>query len=690
MGIVWTAHENSRPTSGCITFSGILHHEMGHLFLHAHLDVSMVRTHESYPAYESSEWQANAFAGQLLMPHDTIVDMEIWKIADRFMVSESAAEKQKHVDITIATTSSRVAIGREARMAMHRIEKLRGNYEYLAARRVAFEDMCTLVFCEYLGLPGAVNMRVNQRGVEADPVEAVDPKTGTKEWFVYQVKHLDDGTELRDRASEFRASIDEARKLGADVLMLFVNKDLLDTDREKAFEDGLEAYAKDGQGRPAVRLDWWTLSRLEKALAQPRYSHIPDRFLGSNIGTFYRAVRERFYGDEGGELYGDVLLSVCYIEPTVDVKGYDGAYLTAREWIESFVNGKGKVAVLCGEPGHGKTSLCRKAACDFYEGGWLAHKVHNVFCFSLNPTYTSAIGRDGSLDIYSLFSWGLRRNNLLDPEQCRGALVFLDGFDELLEWKPGLDLKVFIRDYVSRFQRETGARVVVTTRSMVVEPDASYLQIGAYDSTPVVSLQLISKSQQVGWIGNTWSVCARSSRSVLSCHRGANGPDLVMSLPSLRLTPRNAASWTMAQIFRMSWGSPSSFVWWLQRVTCQNATSPYRVYTTISSTPHGCGMTTSPPVYRLLEAFFLEPSLDSILSISLALTGISQLLAVAPIYRQQCNRGGPFPRYPLVHYKNTAHDLLLNREFARGEQRSLPQEHDAFALKLADHLASAG
>jgi Zn-dependent peptidase ImmA (M78 family) len=95
LGIVWTAHENSRSTSGCITFSGILHHEMGHLFLHAHLDVSMARTHESYPAYESSEWQANAFAGQLLMPHDTIVDMEIWKIADRFMVSESAAEKQK-------------------------------------------------------------------------------------------------------------------------------------------------------------------------------------------------------------------------------------------------------------------------------------------------------------------------------------------------------------------------------------------------------------------------------------------------------------------------------------------------------------------------------------------------------------------------------------------------------------------
>ncbi|MBQ9006577.1 MAG: ImmA/IrrE family metallo-endopeptidase [Atopobiaceae bacterium] len=69
-------------------------HEMGHLFMHAHLDVSMARTRGSYPAYESSEWQANAFAGELLMPHDAIVGMDIREVADRFMVSESAAEKQ--------------------------------------------------------------------------------------------------------------------------------------------------------------------------------------------------------------------------------------------------------------------------------------------------------------------------------------------------------------------------------------------------------------------------------------------------------------------------------------------------------------------------------------------------------------------------------------------------------------------
>lgn len=69
-------------------------HEMGHLFMHAHLDVSMARTRGKYPAYESSEWQANAFAGELLMPHDAIVGMDIWEVADRFLVSESAAEKQ--------------------------------------------------------------------------------------------------------------------------------------------------------------------------------------------------------------------------------------------------------------------------------------------------------------------------------------------------------------------------------------------------------------------------------------------------------------------------------------------------------------------------------------------------------------------------------------------------------------------
>ena len=69
-------------------------HETGHLFMHSNLDISMARTNETYPAYESSEWQANAFAGELLMPHDSIVGMEAWEVVERYKVSEAAAKKQ--------------------------------------------------------------------------------------------------------------------------------------------------------------------------------------------------------------------------------------------------------------------------------------------------------------------------------------------------------------------------------------------------------------------------------------------------------------------------------------------------------------------------------------------------------------------------------------------------------------------
>ena len=49
---------------------------------------------------------------------------------------------------------------------------------------------------------------------------------------------------------------------------------------------------------------------------------------------------------------------------------------------DPFKDDKKIIAVICGEPGHGKTSLCQKAMCDFYKNGWLATRVSNVFCFS--------------------------------------------------------------------------------------------------------------------------------------------------------------------------------------------------------------------------------------------------------------------------------------------------------------------
>lgn len=71
-------------------------HELGHLFLHKDIPVGFARvSRETIKPYESSEWQANCFGGELLVsvnhtkPTDTVSDL-----MKRFGVSYEAATKQ--------------------------------------------------------------------------------------------------------------------------------------------------------------------------------------------------------------------------------------------------------------------------------------------------------------------------------------------------------------------------------------------------------------------------------------------------------------------------------------------------------------------------------------------------------------------------------------------------------------------
>jgi hypothetical protein len=56
--------------------------------------------------------------------------------------------------------------------------------------RAAFEDLCTLLFCMELGLSHGVNRRINQRGIESDPVRVGDRV------YAYQAKYYDAVTRL--------------------------------------------------------------------------------------------------------------------------------------------------------------------------------------------------------------------------------------------------------------------------------------------------------------------------------------------------------------------------------------------------------------------------------------------------------------------------------------------------------------
>lgn len=68
-------------------------HELGHLFLHRDIPFArLARSTEKTPAYSDSEWQANEYAGALLMPRRLLEGMTtIQEISERCGVSWQAA-----------------------------------------------------------------------------------------------------------------------------------------------------------------------------------------------------------------------------------------------------------------------------------------------------------------------------------------------------------------------------------------------------------------------------------------------------------------------------------------------------------------------------------------------------------------------------------------------------------------------
>lgn len=70
-----------------------LAHELGHYLLHNKDNVKLARRDSGVPnkIYENSEWQADTFAAELLMPLDLIDNDNIFKISEEFGVSVTAA-----------------------------------------------------------------------------------------------------------------------------------------------------------------------------------------------------------------------------------------------------------------------------------------------------------------------------------------------------------------------------------------------------------------------------------------------------------------------------------------------------------------------------------------------------------------------------------------------------------------------
>ena len=70
-------------------------HELGHLLLHRAETITFAREDGDIPPYKDPEWQAKAFAGELLAPYEYIKDMSVIDIASHYGITEKAASIQR-------------------------------------------------------------------------------------------------------------------------------------------------------------------------------------------------------------------------------------------------------------------------------------------------------------------------------------------------------------------------------------------------------------------------------------------------------------------------------------------------------------------------------------------------------------------------------------------------------------------
>lgn len=395
-------------------------------------------------------------------------------------------------------------------------------FRYGNSSRDVFEELATRLFMKMLCLSESPIRRPDEEGIESEPVRissdlSGEYKAGT---YAYQAKYYNNGTIISRRKSDFLKSIKAAKKNGADHLVFYINIDFFHKSNRGSKKSDCEIEIEKFAESNHIILHWFPKDRIRTMLdkdpdqGEPDYRPIRNIFFSQesapDIYGFYEYICNELSVDSGNEMYGRISLLDNYIAPYLIDSDNTRQSISVRDYLESWISeNQSFITVICGEPGHGKTSLCRKAMYDFYKNGWLVDKVDQVFCFSLNPAGTMAVTNEGvRFDL--LLSWGDGQNrsvkkNQIVREVCKNALVFFDGFDEFLEWMPEYRLYDFISDFILDFQKFTNAHIVITSRKMVIDPECrvfSYKNVsnGTIILVPIKELSLITKEQQYKWI----------------------------------------------------------------------------------------------------------------------------------------------------------------------------------------------
>lgn len=216
------------------------------------------------------------------------------------------------------------------------------------------------------------------------------------------------------------------------------------------------------------------------------------------VGQYYKNAIQKIYREKDSDLVGEDALSHDDI--------YMDAYSTKfpnkkilsiiQDWSHKDTSG---VMLIHGEPGHGKTTLCRKAVCEHTFKKFCPDKT-NVFWFRLNPAFAEDIIENGKFVLKNAFRWGNPAGKFGEipleenEKEYQNSVIFLDGYDELKAQLHGVnkDLQDFITT-AKQMAQDYDMHIVITTRTRSLS-DERRLNIPSFQFAP------ISKDEQDAWI----------------------------------------------------------------------------------------------------------------------------------------------------------------------------------------------
>lgn len=236
-------------------------------------------------------------------------------------------------------------------------------------------------------------------------------------------------------------------------------------------------------------------------ISEDSFDFLVEKIKGNTpVRQYYKNAVQKIYREKDSDLVGEDALSHndLYMDAySTDDKFPNKKILSIiRDWSHEDTSG---VMLIHGEPGHGKTTLCRKAVCEHTFKKFCPDKK-NVFWFRLNPAFAEDIIKDGKFVLKNAFRWGnpagksgeipLEENE----EEYQNSVIFLDGYDELKAQLHGVNKN--LQDFITmakQMAQDYDMHIVITTRTRSLS-DEGELNIPSFQFAP------ISKDEQDAWI----------------------------------------------------------------------------------------------------------------------------------------------------------------------------------------------